>query len=1739
MVAKKNKIKKGKDKDKDYIYISLQEATKYCNYSQEYLSLRARQKKLKAIKTKKDWMTTREWLEKYIQSHKDFKKIVKEKKIKTERPLIIVQYKALHPPENLPIERKPVLRYNLLLALILVLILATGVFGKDSFRYTTRTVLVVLKDIKEGHLNVFKNIPSLVQEFSQGFDRGLAVLSSPNGYSYITADIVDLFENHRQSVGKNFRSGYSDISDFLNNPEEIPDRVFQKYQAINDLLKKQTSLFSQQTKNLVLDFFSWFKKPEKVAVSPQQPKTEEIKNLQPEVEKPKQEEVKTKEISKVPQVQTIKEVLKEKTVTFLDQESVNRIKSLESRLGGYDQEIIGLQTDMNRRSSGFMVSPAAVQPVFQTPYFPRLSVQNGEVTLETIGSGNIVFSAASNIIASAQNLIISANLIISGIHLFSANSSSTVLTVVQNGTGNIVEFKDAGISVFTIADAGYATLAVNASTTPAFLIRSSDATTTFASSTFFAINATSTFIGRFIDLKKGITSVFYLDDSGNAVFTGTLSAATSSITGDLIVAGNILPSTTTTYTLGSSAYKWANIYTATATIGSTITIGSYTLSGSGTTTISTDAGSLILNPSGNVGIGTTTPNSTLQVYGTLSAATTTVVGNLTVKGNLVPYDAAGTYYVGTGSPEVRWDYGYFNELNVLNLAAASTSISGTAAETFTINSDAASNENSFLAFYRGGALNTAVISWSSSTNQFGFNFPINLSGTGQISGPGAAGLTLTNAGNLMVQSTGSGDLTASSSGNLIFVTAGNEIMRIASTTGYVGIGTTNPASKLQVLDNTDSPYTVRVINAATGTNTGSAVVSFGNTGTANAILYSGILNSGYTTWTMMQANSAIFVAHQGVTEGINIGTIGAADIKLWTNTQERMRIASTTGNVGIGTAAPGALLHIGANNTSFTGDIALKIQKTLAGGGSSYDRGIYLRPLQNANAGGNTIALQIEPEFASGITQTTAYGIYMQPATTGNITTWYGLYIDAKSGAGTIGTNYDAIFNGGGNVGIGTAAPGGTLDVERSSNDSGVILRVGNAGADVGFDFSRSSTTGALSIQGRQAGNNNIVLAPTSGNVGIGTASPGYKLEVDGALTKTLNSSGWGLNVKDTTTGGAAGVGGAISFAAIRGTDLGVFNAGAIAGAKSNSTDGNEKGDLAFYSGSGTGGALAERMRIQWDGNVGIGTAAPLKPLHVLNTSAGAAVNPLILTNQSSNANTAVGIQFNPTALSGADNYIGNILVTKLNAAADYTSRMDFIVTNSAGTPQTGLSVLGGTPANVGIGTAAPGTKLEIAGDADTAKIRLNYVPTAYPTTYLADIWYDGGLNFIGLALQSSDGGVNTGNILINPYGGKVGIATTSPSASLQVYGNIKTNLPGAGTGYALCHTTAAGTITQEIVDCTSAPGADYAEMYPTEQGLEPGDLVAPSQTVVQTSNNNNVAKLVKTNHTYQSSMIGVVSDPSQATDFNVIGYNVKEEDNPLPIALNGRVLVKVSLENGPISIGDALTSAFSPGTAMKATKAGRTIGLALESFEGTIIQCHREEISSSTATTTEVCQPLQSQTGKIMVFINPHWQGNDLSMEQNIQGQIVNIDFKQELANLGLMVNEYGVLEVKKLKAQVVETEELKVISQDIKKSGITVLDRATGQPFCIYVENSQMQNMAGECTGSVPASTNESLPTSASSSPEISTSTSPTAETPITETTPTEISTSTLGNPEPISETPTNAEAPPASEPQASLTE
>ena len=74
-------------------YITLSQAATRCPYSQEYLSLRARQGKLKAAKIGCKWFTTSEWLQEYAEKTEVYKKHVFEARLQTPS----------NPPTNLPI----------------------------------------------------------------------------------------------------------------------------------------------------------------------------------------------------------------------------------------------------------------------------------------------------------------------------------------------------------------------------------------------------------------------------------------------------------------------------------------------------------------------------------------------------------------------------------------------------------------------------------------------------------------------------------------------------------------------------------------------------------------------------------------------------------------------------------------------------------------------------------------------------------------------------------------------------------------------------------------------------------------------------------------------------------------------------------------------------------------------------------------------------------------------------------------------------------------------------------------------------------------------------------------------------------------------------------------------------------------------------------------------------------------------------------------------------------------------------------------------------------------------------------------------------------------------------------------------------------------------------------------------------------------------------------------------------
>jgi hypothetical protein len=178
--------------------------------------------------------------------------------------------------------------------------------------------------------------------------------------------------------------------------------------------------------------------------------------------------------------------------------------------------------------------------------------------------------------------------------------------------------------------------------------------------------------------------------------------------------------------------------------------------------------------------------------------------------------------------------------------------------------------------------------------------------------------------------------------------------------------------------------------------------------------------------------------------------------------------------------------------------------------------------------------------------------------------------------------------------------------------------------------------------------------------------------------------------------------------------------------------------------------------------------------------------------------------------------------------------------------------------------------------------------------------------------------------------------------------GIASVNLNGTATTNGICHSganvDAATDTTRDLVACSGAP-ADVAEFYETDSLVTAGDVVVSSNEQFTYDEplfdpitgqdtglkaTRSVPILSKAYQSY-SSVIGVVStSPYQAFGRSVIDAGAK---NPQPIALAGRVPVKVSLENGPISVGDFLTvSATKPGFAMKADRSGVVIGQALES---------------------------------------------------------------------------------------------------------------------------------------------------------------------------------------------------------------
>jgi hypothetical protein len=116
-----------------------------------------------------------------------------------------------------------------------------------------------------------------------------------------------------------------------------------------------------------------------------------------------------------------------------------------------------------------------------------------------------------------------------------------------------------------------------------------------------------------------------------------------------------------------------------------------------------------------------------------------------------------------------------------------------------------------------------------------------------------------------------------------------------------------------------------------------------------------------------------------------------------------------------------------------------------------------------------------------------------------------------------------------------------------------------------------------------------------------------------------------------------------------------------------------------------------------------------------------------------------------------------------------------------------------------------------------------------------------------------------------------------------------------------------------------SSPAADFAEMMPAVRALEPGDVLIIGED----------GQLMRSNQPNQTSVVGVYSTRPAF----IGGVSDENMNGKAPLAVLGRVPVKVTNENGAIKPGDLLVSASLAGHAMKAGKnpaAGTVIGKAL-----------------------------------------------------------------------------------------------------------------------------------------------------------------------------------------------------------------
>jgi hypothetical protein len=899
--------------------------------------------------------------------------------------------------------------------------------------------------------------------------------------------------------------------------------------------------------------------------------------------------------------------------------------------------------------------------------------------------------------------------------------------------------------------------------------------------------------------------------NGNAVlnasnfnsYSPTLTGTGASGTWSISITGNAATATTAGALTSMNISQFTNNSGYIASSGTTNYVPKFT-------SASAIGDSQIFDNGTNVGIGTTSPGEKLDILG--SGAQFLKIANVGTYLMRFGIDASNNGYIGSSNAT---PIGFHtNGGNRLFITTDGNVGIGTTSPLYKLQviGDISFPSRNTAGTYRIGMGREDANGWSFTQN-IGFNS--DSSGgyiTFETQKPGVGGgeyMRLTADGNLLIGTTTDSGYKLDVSGTGRFTGAVTVGSRLALQPSYFGYSS---SYKTLLIGSAGTDYTTNAVSLAFNVDiTGNPSGAFNGSGQEYIWRNAGVFitpNAANTTYnTLFSWNSSGQLTFNQATTLSSSLTVERIQIN--SSTYEPLSINSSYGQVGLKFGLNGTYFAAIGSATNVTGayagsgtDLGLGTSGSATANitfatGASYLRRMTITADGNVGIGTTSpdtpLFVQGGPAGTGGWNRTaTLSATYPGLIFNSNGTKWGGMAYDFSAAMRFwVNANNNDIFAGtlalsilnNGNVGIGTTSPDTKLHVVSSEAS---VLRLISSGGDArinighsangGFiGYSNTGSTGNLFYVTTGAGTiGSGFVMDNNGNVGIGTTTPGSKIDVISSTTQIADfrstvTDGLSniriVNDQQTTASGT-------SPAAIE-----------LVGKRGNSTHGRH----AWIGAEGVDGTtfrtqikfkiraedsayewstLPTQMVIDGNGNVGIGTTSPTTKIDVRGNFLlkGDATDGGILTITRRYSTGAQTINFNNNHPTTNLDWTG-ARITSADAGS-YNGYLDFAVSlgnngsEAAGTAAVASVMRLTKDGNVGIGTTAPGYKLDVNGNIGATGV---ISETFWTNDSIRKLNSGASINF-----RNSAGTIE----MILNGSGNVGIGTTSPDTRLHIVGD-------------------------------------------------------------------------------------------------------------------------------------------------------------------------------------------------------------------------------------------------------------------------------------------------------------------------------------------------------------------------------